>query len=207
MSISTEGKTLGPDSAVSLVRKILDKIKYSKGFNLVTGYPTGGRSIPLPTASLQNWNAIGTLITIPETIYLKGKVNFRSLVAFYSDGGEVDIMLGLYRYNGESSGSPTCSLIMGTYIIPISEGGWLESPATVGEPIALYPGDTYYLVLFYNASGLGMLGNSGVLADSYPYLSFLTTDLGDLSSPPATLAIGTETVNHIYGSIYSVNEG
>lgn len=206
MSISTEGQTLGPDSTVSLVRKILDKIKYSKGFNLSTCYPTGGRPVPLPAAYPQNWSAIGTRITVPETTYLRGAMKFKAIVAFFSEADAVNLMFALYRYDGLVGNMPTCSLITSTPIVSLERAGWVEPSATLSNTVELIPGDTYYLTLFYNAGGIGVLGNSGILIDHAPYLSFVSSELGELTGPPDTLLMSTETVNNIYGSIYSVNQ-
>lgn len=205
MSIPTEGNTLGPESAVYLVRKLLDEIKYSKGFNVATSYPTSGRSIPMPTAYIDNWSALGTMLTVPEAIYLKDSVVFNALVTLYAEppSGSVYVMPALYRYAGLVQGVPTCELVTYSQPVTITGAGWVTTFADVDGEVELNPYDVYYLVCFYNAGGLGMLGNAGVMADYPPYLSFATSNLGDLDTPPAQLQMGTESAQHLYVSMYS----
>ena len=209
-TVNTEGQTFGPDSAVWLVRRLLDRIKYSKGFNLATGPIMGGKHVPLSAGDADNWAAIGMILTVPETVYPKDWVAFRTLVTQYTpqidENYSVNLMQALYRYKGIESGVPTCELVFATPAAEISGTGWVEDRVTVPNGVELHPDEVYYLVYFYNTNHIGLLGSMGVYIESEPYLAFSASGLGDLSEPPQELAMVTESVQHVYGSIYSVEE-
>lgn len=203
MAKYTEGNSLGQDSTEYLVTKLLQKFRYDKGFQVQTFPPTLGRVITLPGGD-NSWVAQGTLLSLPEAVYLTDEVKFRFLIPNSYLGAERPIIPALYCYSGlnEQTNIPECELVGYGDVIDVQQSGWYEEALQLGNINTLTPGSLYYFVYLYNTDGsISMLGNPGTHSDNYPYISFSTlVDMVD--TPPSTLEMTTESAIHIFGSIY-----
>lgn len=204
----TEGNYLGPDSAVKLVESLLAEIRYSKGFKISTGSAVTCKQIQLPSGVSDNWTAYGTLLDVPEKIFLQPTAKFRFVLKHVDDMNEsqVGIIPAVYRYSDvdESTGLPKCDLLFRGESVSLTTSGWCESAVILPEtPIELNVSDFYFLVYLYNLASPGTIGYPGTHSDSVPYISFISAGLGELHDAPETLIMQQDVAMHVFGSIYN----
>lgn len=205
MSEDLIGNYLGPIGTEYLIEQLLLKIRNNGGFNISTHSISASKRVQAPASELQNWTAHGTMFTVPRALYLDERTKFSTLIPdnFPTEENQ-KFIFSIYRYTGldEVTELPTGTLVCSSDSLYIDEPGWKElSIDTICES-KLTTDSVYFFVYLYNIASIGMLGCLGTSGTATPWVSFVTSNLGDISAAPSTLTMQTESPIRLYGNIY-----
>ena len=204
MSEQLEGNYLGNESTEYLLQQLLALIQTGRGYSVNTIPAALGRHTAMHADNPENWGAHGTKLTLTNSITLTDRTKFRTLITALPATEDSFILIpAIYRYAGSIPGTENsfCELVTSGSAITLEEPGWVEVAELTETPILLQPNETYYLTLLTNITNLGLLGYSGVINGNTPWLSFDSTNLGNLDSAPANLIMDFETPNSVFAEL------
>lgn len=78
-----------------------------------------------------------------------------------------------------------------------SSAAWLEVTMTSAST-TLTGGTRYFAVILWNGNGAQIAGVSGSFLNVQPYLAWTATNLGTLTTAPATLTPQSESSSHFF---------
>ena len=173
---------------------------------LLSTFPVAlGSNCVVTDAQAENWSAIATMIQVSERIYLTDALQFRFIISQASSGSQPRFAPAIYKYTGidGESGSQMCRLVCAGNYAEITKTGWYVCNFSSMTQMFLDPSEVYYFVFLHNSNGCGMPGSWCTQMNDPPYVSFLASNLGNLTSPPDTLRMESETTLRLYGSFYA----
>lgn len=173
---------------------------------LLSTFPVAlGSNCVVTDAQAENWSAIATMMQVPERIYLTDALQFRFIVSQASSGSQPKFAPAIYKYTGiaEEGGSPQCRLVCAGNYAEITKTGWYTCTFSSMTQMFLDPSEVYYFVFLHNSNGCGMPGSWCTQMNDPPYVSFIDSNLGNLTAPPDTLTMESETTLRLYGSLYA----
>lgn len=197
----TEGDYIDQDGTVKLLAYILNKIKTYQGDKVLSTMPAANcTECLLSSGSESNWTAHGTMLQVPEQIYLISAMRFRANITQMSSepGYDIQVIPAIYRY----SDTGVCSLVASGAKTVITEAGWYDFVVTDVVDEYLNPNLTYFLVYLHNAASMRTLGYESPHVDNLPYVAWTVQNLGALTQAPQTLSLETASPIKLFGSLY-----
>ena len=193
----TEGDYIDQDGAVKLLSYILKKMKTNQSDKMLStmlaAYCT---ECLLSTGSESDWTAHGTMLQVPEKIYLTSAMRFRTI--FTQVPEECQVIPAIYRY----SDTGVCTLVASGAKTTITATGWCDINVTAAVDDYLNPNLTYFLVYLHNAASMRTLGYQSPYVDNLPYVAWTAQNLGALTQAPQTLSLETSSPIKLFGSLY-----
>ena len=197
----TEGDYIDQDGTVKLLAYILNKIKTYQGDKVLSTMPAANcTECLLSSGSESNWTAHGTMLQVPEQIYLISAMRFRANITQMSSepGYDIQVIPAIYRY----SDTGVCSLVASGAKTTITATGWCDINVTAAVDDYLNPNLTYFLVYLHNAASMRTLGYQSPHVDNLPYVAWTAQNLGALTQAPQTLSLETASPIKLFGSLY-----
>lgn len=176
---------------------------------LVSTFPVAlGSNSSVDNGALDNWLAHGTMIQVPEVVYLTSDMRFKSIITNLPTSPGYDLYLApaIYKYIGpdpDDYNKIKCSLVAAGNIKQITRIGWQEFTFNRGTQKYLDPQEVYFYVYLHNMNGLGMPGYYGTQMNDPPYVSWITGNLGKIQDAPDTLELQSESTLRLFGSFYA----
>lgn len=175
---------------------------------LVSTFPVAlGSNSAVNQGASNNWLAHGTMIQVPEMMYLTSDMTFKAIVTQFpsSPGYDVYMAPAIYKYTGPDPADHNkikCSLVAAGNAKQITKIGWHEFTFNRGTQQYLDPQDIYFFVYMHNMNGLGMPGFYGTQMNDPPYVSWINSNLGQIRDAPSTLELQSESTLRLFGSFY-----
>jgi hypothetical protein len=193
----TEGDYIDQDGTVKLLAYILNKIKTYQGDKVLSTMPAANcTECLLSSGSESNWTAHGTMLQVPEKIYLTSAMRFRTI--FTQVPEECQVIPAIYRY----SDTGVCTLVASGAKTTITATGWCDINVTAAVDDYLNPNLTYFLIYLHNAASMRTLGYQSPHVDNLPYVAWTAQNLGALTQAPQTLSLETAVPIKLFGSLY-----
>lgn len=176
---------------------------------LVSTFPVAlGSNSSVDNGALDNWLAHGTMIQVPEVVYLTSDMRFKSIITNLPTSPGYDLYLApaIYKYIGpdpDDYSKIKCSLVAAGNIKQITRIGWQEFTFNRGTQKYLDPQEVYFYVYLHNMNGLGMPGYYGTQMNDPPYVSWIHGNLGKIQDAPDTLELQSESTLRLFGSFYA----
>jgi hypothetical protein len=147
------------------------------------------------------------MLQVPEKVFLTSNLKFKFILTQVpaSPGYDTMVIPAVYRYTGldESDGNYKCALVCSGESIKISATGWYTSSYHNQIDAYLDPLEVYFMVFLHNTNGLGMPGFWGNQINDKPYLSFMHSNLGNITEAPSTITMQSESTARIYGTLFA----
>lgn len=177
---------------------IQNRIVINRTMSVASSY-----GVPLEQGDVDNYTAHGTIMNVTENCYLNSVEDVPSKIEIccsqIPDSG-VPTMVGIYR---SLNGSPTLYRVCHTDVFSLNSIGWHNKPIIHIDDAILTTGITYAFVVFTQSNGTKLLGCEGSQINTFPYIGWSVHNLGNISTPPATLTPESENTNRLYGQISS----
>lgn len=176
---------------------------------LVSTFPVAlGSNSSVDQGAQNNWVAHGTMIQVPEMVYLTSDMKFKAIITQLPSSLEYDVYVipAIYKYIGpdlDDYGIIRCSLVAAGNAEHITKIGWQEFTFNRGTQQYLDPQEVYFYVYLHNMNGLGMPGYYGTQMNDPPYVSWINGNLGQLEVAPNTLELQSESTLRLFGSFYA----
>lgn len=166
-----------------------------------------GSNLVVDQGTSDNWLAHGTMIQVPELMYLTSDMKFSTLITQLPMILDYDIYVipAIYKYIGfdPDDNKIKCSLVAAGNARQITKIGWQEFTFDRGTQMYLDPQEVYFYVYLHNMNGLGMPGFHGTRTNDPPYVSWISGNLGSIRDVPSTLELQSESTLRLFGSFYA----
>ncbi len=176
---------------------------------LVSTFPVAlGSNSAVDQGASNNWLAHGTMIQVPEMMYLTSDMKFKAIVTQLPSSPDYDLYMApaIYKYTGpdpDDDNKIKCSLVAAGNAEQITKLGWQEFTFNRGTQQYLDPQEVYFFVYLHNMNGLGMPGFYGTQMNDPPYVSWINGNLGQIWDAPSTLELQSESTLRLFGSFYA----
>lgn len=154
-------------------------------------------NVGLTAGNVNQWAAHGTIMIPEGDLSLVQNVSKLAAICPQPVNG-ASFIFAIYAWPDTGT---TMSLVAQTAVnVMPGSSSWLEAVMTSAS-VTLTGGKRYFFVILWNGNGATLAGTNGAALNVQPYIAFLKTNMGVLTTAPATLTAEGELTAHFFGRV------
>jgi len=154
-------------------------------------------NVSLIEGDVNQWAAYGTLLVPEGDLSLVQNVSKFAVICPQPVNG-ASFIFAIYAWP-DTGTAMTLAAQTAINVMPGSSS-WLQA-TMASASVTLTGGKRYFFVIFWDGNGATLAGTNGAALNVQPYIAFLRTNMGVLTTAPATLTAEGELTAHFFGRV------